>query len=116
MAEMPNRIRELRIARNWSQDHLADLCHCSKAQISDLERGNRGLDLHWMRRLAKAFAITPAELLSEADNPLLPVGDERDLIERYRDASPDMRENLLRVIQALTPAAGHDKKRKPKAA
>lgn len=104
MAELPNRIRELRIARDWSQDQLAAACGCSKAQISDLERGNRGLDIDWMRRIARALGITPGELLSLEDNPLLPVGAEREIVERYRHATAEQRSNLARVTEALVPA------------
>jgi transcriptional regulator with XRE-family HTH domain len=115
MAEMPNRIRELRISLNWSQDQLADAAHCSKAQISDLERGNRGLDVDWMRRIARALGVTPGELLSHSDNPLLPTGQERELVERYREGSPDQRENLARVAGALIPIR-EKKERKVRAA
>lgn len=114
MAELPNRIRELRIARNWSQDQLAAAANCSKAQISDLERGNRGLDIEWMRRLARALGVTAGELLSHDDNPLLPVGEERDIVERYRTGSAEQRGNLARVVEALIPA--DEKKRKSRVA
>lgn len=115
MAEMPNRIRELRIERDWSQDRLAAEARCSKAQISDLERGNRGLDIDWMRRIAAAFGVTPGELLSRADNPLLPEGDEREIIERYRLGSQEQRDNLARVADALIPVTAK-RERKAKAA
>lgn len=115
MAELPNRIRELRIARDWSQDQLADAAHCSKAQISDLERGNRGLDIEWMRRLAKALGVTPGELLAHDDNPLLPIGKEREIIELYRDGSPDQRDTVARVVGALIPVR-EKKERKVRAA
>lgn len=115
MAELPNRIRELRIARDWSQDQLADIAHCSKAQISDLERGNRGLDIDWMRRLAKALGVTPGELLSMEDNPLLPIGEEKVIVERFRQGSAEQRGNLARVVEALIPPET-EKRRKTKAA
>jgi transcriptional regulator with XRE-family HTH domain len=113
MAELPNRIRELRIARNWSQDQLAAAANCSKAQISDLERGNRGLDIDWMRRLARALGVTAGELLSHDDNPLLPVG-EGTSSSATATASAEQRGNLARVVDALIPA--DQKKRNSKAA
>jgi transcriptional regulator with XRE-family HTH domain len=115
MAEMPNKIREMRIARDWSQDQLAAAAHCSKAQISDLERGNRSLDIDWMRRIAAALGVTPGELLSRADNPLLPEGDERDIVERYRHGSAEQRGSLARVAEALIPVR-EKKERKVRAA
>jgi transcriptional regulator with XRE-family HTH domain len=104
----PNRIRVLRRARDWSQQTLADLVGVSKVTISDLELGKMQLTLEYMRRIGKALGVSPGELLTEEDNPLLPVGTERELIERYRDASPAERQNIDRVTEALTP-----KKRRP---
>lgn len=101
MADLPNRIRELRIARDWSQDRLGEAVGCSKMTISDLERGNVGLTVEWMRRIAAALGVTPGELLTQNDNPLLPEGGERDLVLRYRHASLEERQSIDRVTEAL---------------
>jgi transcriptional regulator with XRE-family HTH domain len=106
MEDDPNRIRELRVARDWSQQRLADLAGCSKIMISELERGKRTLTVDWMRRLARAFSmtgrpVTPGELLSLDDNPLIPQGEERALLDRYRHGSADERQSLARVADAL---------------
>lgn len=102
MFDDPNRIRELRLAKDWSQQALAELVGVSKVTISDLERGKMQLTLDYMKRIAKALGVTPGELLSQDDNPLLPTGNERELVERYRDATPEARENIDRVTEALT--------------
>jgi transcriptional regulator with XRE-family HTH domain len=101
MADLPNRIRELRMARDWSQDRLAEAVGCSKMTISDLERGNVGLTVEWMRRIALVLQITPGELLSRDDNPLLPEGAERELVDRYRHATQEERQSIERVTEAL---------------
>jgi transcriptional regulator with XRE-family HTH domain len=108
MADAPNRIRELRLARDWSQDKLANEVGCSKPQISDLERGNKPLTVEWMRRISRALTsseapISPADLLSQGDNPLLLSDAERELIERLRSATPEQRHNVERVTEALIP-------------
>lgn len=102
MTEMPNRIRELRMARGWSQDQLAARVGCSKPQISDLERGNRSLDLDWMRRISGALGILPAHLLSDHDNPERLSDQERALVWRYRDMPEGEREMLERVADVQT--------------
>jgi transcriptional regulator with XRE-family HTH domain len=103
MFDDPNRIRELRRDKDWSQQTLADMIGVSKVTISDLERGKMQLTLEYMRRIAAALGVTPGELLSADDNPLLPsAADERALIERFRDASPEERANISRVTEALT--------------
>jgi transcriptional regulator with XRE-family HTH domain len=60
MFDDPNRIRELRLARDWSQQKLADLVGVSKVTISDLERGKMQLTLDYMKRIAAALGVTPA--------------------------------------------------------
>lgn len=97
MSELPNRIRELRSDRQWSQSALAERVGCSKVQISDLERGNRGLDLDWMRRIANAFEVSPADLLTQKDNPDHLSPEEREFIQRFRAMGSAEREMLQRV-------------------
>ena len=112
MAQYPNRIRELRLARGWSQDVLADAVGCSKVQISGLERGKPRLDTEWMRRIGHALGVTPADLLSAEDNPLQLSHAERRLIANYRSASPEQQENVERVTEALTGFGHFDQTRR----
>lgn len=101
----PNRIRELRLARDWSQQTLADLVGVSKVTISDLERGKMALTVDYMRRVAAALTtsggrVTPAELLTIEDNPYLPRDDvEREVIEHFRQADTAQREMIRRVAE-----------------
>jgi len=111
MLDYPNRIRELRTARDWSLDTLAAKVGCSKVQVSELERGMIQLTVEWMRRIAPALDVTPAELLTPTDNPLLLSEAERVLIERYRAASADQKESLTRVTEALIPYRTEDAER-----
>jgi transcriptional regulator with XRE-family HTH domain len=103
MAEYPNRIRELRIAKGWSQETLAEHANCSKMQISGLERGRPKLDVDWMRRLAAVLDVTPAELLNASDNPFNLEEAERDLILRYRNADDGRKLEISRVAEVLIP-------------
>jgi transcriptional regulator with XRE-family HTH domain len=103
MMALPNRIRELRKARDWKLEDLADRLDCSIPQVSDLERGNRELTYHWMKRLAKALACEPADLLLPEDNSgSLTVG-ERELIDRYRAGSDDQRAQVDRMAEIIIP-------------
>lgn len=100
----PNRIKELRLAQDMSQEELAALVGCSKMQISGLERGKPRLDVVWMHRIAPWLQVTPGELLNPGDNPTAPQTEyERRLLDILRRASPDDQEKLLRVAEALTP-------------
>ncbi len=103
MAEFPNRIRELRSARGWSQDKLAAEVGCSKPQISDLERGNVHLTVEWMRKIAWALEAAPADMLNLEDNPMMLSPSEQDLIERLRAATPEQHDTFERVAAAVIP-------------
>jgi len=108
MDRNPNRIREWRLARGLSQDALADIVGCSKMQISGLERGKPKLDLEWMRRLADALAITPADLLPIDDNPRALTDEEWALIQQFRAGDDRGRDELQRVADVLLPFRGRD--------
>ena len=65
----PNKIRALRIARNWSQQQLADAARprTTQPQIDRLERGQRKLTQDWMQRLGTALDVEPAALLPDRE-------------------------------------------------
>ena len=58
-----NRLRALRLARGFTQQHLAKLTSTSPAQIQRLETGSRRLTLEWVDRLSEALRCDPSELL-----------------------------------------------------
>lgn len=63
-----NRIREIRETKfpKMNIAALASLAHTTQAQISRLETGERELTEDWMRRIAKALEVEPADLLETA--------------------------------------------------
>lgn len=106
VTEAPNRIRELRMQMKpkLSQEALGQRIGVSKVTISDLERGEMALTLDYMRRIAGALRVLPADLLTEQDNPHGLTAEEWQLIEQLRQANPDQREQFLRVAQVMVPA------------
>ena len=60
-----NRIKELREARGWTMQELADrvVPTTTAPTINKIEKEQRGLTEKWMRRLALALGCAPAELL-----------------------------------------------------
>lgn len=105
MMDDPNRIRELRLARDWSQQTLADLVGVSKVTISDLERGKMALTVDYMRRIADGLStsgddVMSADLLPIEDNPRAAHTErERALLEHYRGADDVQRELIERVAE-----------------
>jgi transcriptional regulator with XRE-family HTH domain len=103
MTEYPNRINELRRAKGWSQQELADMVGCSKMHISGMERGKRELSLDWMQRLGKVFSVAAVDILSDEDYPDRLSDEEAQLLATFRAADPETRESIQRVTEALIP-------------
>lgn len=59
-----HRVRELREARDWSQEELADRADLHRTYISAVERAVRNPTLTVIARLAKALKVSMSELFS----------------------------------------------------
>ena len=97
-----NRLRELRKAAGLNQSELAQRTGVSQPYISQVEnQAAVTLDIARMRVLAREFGCSPADLLSDEDNPDRLSAEERDLIASYRAASEGQREMIRRVAAPL---------------
>lgn len=103
--EAPNRIRELRMQATpkLSQEALGGMIGVSKVTISDLERGAMALTVDYMRRIANALGVRPADILRLEDNPDALSSEEREFLAQLRAASPEQREQLRRVADVIAP-------------
>lgn len=64
MSPLGFRIREFRLARQWSQAQLAEKVGIRQATISGLESGRtRRVDLDTLERIGAALGVDPAALL-----------------------------------------------------
>lgn len=59
------RVRELRHAKGWTQERLAEEAGLNSVQISHIERGANEPKLTTILRLARAFGMTASELLRQ---------------------------------------------------
>lgn len=60
------RVRELRGARGWSQERLAEEANLHRTYIGGIERGLRNISLHNIAKLADAFGVPITELFQRA--------------------------------------------------
>jgi transcriptional regulator with XRE-family HTH domain len=67
MAELPNRIRELREDRGWSLRDLEQRCKINFNTLSRLETGASPLDYDKMKRISAAFQLPASALLNDED-------------------------------------------------
>jgi transcriptional regulator with XRE-family HTH domain len=63
-------LRELREAKNISQEKLAEYCELDRTYISLLERGLRQPTITTLFKVAKALDIAPSELIEEVKKRL----------------------------------------------
>jgi transcriptional regulator with XRE-family HTH domain len=56
------RVRELRVARQLSQEKLAELADLHRTYIGDIERGERNVSLENIGKIAKALKINLDDL------------------------------------------------------
>jgi len=60
------RVRELRLAKEWSQDELAKRAGIRRATLSAIENDQTtGIDFETLERLAKALEVDPGYLIQK---------------------------------------------------
>lgn len=60
-----DRLRELRKARGWSQEHFADVCHVHRSHMGQIERGEVDIALSTIRKVTRGLGMTPGAVLDE---------------------------------------------------
>lgn len=116
-----NRLRELRLERNLTQNELAKLLGITQDSISLWENNRRTPDTAYIVKLCKIFNVTTDYLLgleddfgaktynvSCVDSPQL-TPEERKLIEDYRKLNFYKQQLIKSNIQAMLPADGAEK-------
>lgn len=62
-----NRIRELRKAKGWTQEQLAEAASLHYSYIGGVERGDRNISLETLEKIIAAFDVPAAELFRFED-------------------------------------------------
>lgn len=73
--KLSHRIRQLRYAKGWGPDDLANRANISRTALYQIESGKTGLPrAATLRRIARALGVAPENLLSdpEAEAPATP--------------------------------------------
>lgn len=102
----PNRIRELRKQHGFSQKELGTKIGVSAVQIGHLELGRRDLSLSMMQKIAAAFDVSTADILSHEDNPIGATPRSRRLITHWQDAEEAGKQAIERVAESMVEFRG----------
>ena len=81
------RIRELRKARGWSQEELAERAYLHRVYVAGIEAGRRNVGLVNIVYLAKALDVSPGELFASFTPKVLKglPGNERNKTRARRE-------------------------------
>ena len=66
------RMKVLRVTRGWSQEQLGDEAGMHRTFIGQVERGQRGMNIVGLWRLAKAFDVPIADLFVDDKGKQIP--------------------------------------------
>lgn len=92
------RVREARIAKNWSQEQLANACGLvSRASISKIEHGERGTTLEGIKKIANALNVDADYLIFGNDTQSV-----KDEISRLFDMlPPEKQDAVLQFLRSM---------------
>jgi transcriptional regulator with XRE-family HTH domain len=101
------RIRQLRRAKDLSQEELAHLAGTSQRQISKYETGENEPTVHVLIALADALDTTTDYLVGLNENPLRIIQDdlsavEKEAIKMIRRVHPNEQAKVMRVLNEMT--------------
>lgn len=95
-------LREWRKHLHLTQGQVAERIGTAVAVVSQLETGHRQMNDKWVAAFAGTFDIEHSDLLRPPDAlPNLRIVEEQRLASMWEEASPEDRERIYRVIEAL---------------
>jgi transcriptional regulator with XRE-family HTH domain len=68
LSQLGNRLKKLRIAKEYSQEKLAELTCLYRTYISGLERGKRNPSFLILQKLMEVLDVSPNQLFSEGNS------------------------------------------------
>lgn len=65
------KVKKLRELHHFSQEEMAEKLHLSTSGYAKIEKGERGLDLNKLEKIATVFGIELTDLLEISDNSMI---------------------------------------------
>ncbi|AIQ72416.1 MULTISPECIES: helix-turn-helix domain-containing protein [Paenibacillus] len=106
-----NRIRELRKAKGWTQEQLAEAASLHYSYIGGVERGDRNISLETLEKIIAAFDVPAIEFFRFEDET-----QRRKALDEHMallsSKSAEEIAALTRVTREVIAATGLDKREK----
>ena len=98
--DFATRLKEARIRKRYTQEHLASIIGVAKSTITSYEKGNREPDVNKIKLLSKALDVSGSHLLGlDADSDNYASYTEQNLIKKYRALDEHGKEMVDIVIE-----------------
>ena len=105
-----DKLKQLRLAANMTQEQLAEKCGMKKQNISRYENSDREPNIRTAKKMADALGVSLEELIVEPNPSVQPDGlssDEINLIDDYRQLSSQGKEYIRQtMVMAVQTYAG----------
>ena len=107
--EIGERVRALRLAHDLTQTDLAKLLGTSQTALSETERGNRGLTVQQVVKLARALKASPNDILGEGKRQRANGSGPRDMriarrLHRIESLPEGQRQAVLKLLDGIIEA------------
>ena len=105
MTQLVENIKQLRKARNLTQQHIADVLQMHRSNYSKVEKGDRELSISSVVTLADFFGMSLDELVKGSNlKSLKPPVERKSMLhqlERIQELEEEDRRAISRVIEAM---------------
>jgi transcriptional regulator with XRE-family HTH domain len=95
-----NNIKALRKKFNLSQEEFGASLGLSKQAISAYEKEERRPNLEVLNLIYKRYRVSPNEIIGATRDDDVLNGDEKAVLELFRQATPYQQEMILRMLDA----------------
>lgn len=98
--QIGDRVREIRLKKNMSQQELSAKSNISLPHISDIELGKKGMHLATFIRLTEALEVS-ADVLLRSNIPQVTEIYKGEFAEILDGCTPSEMETILRIVKEL---------------
>lgn len=96
------RVRELRVAKNWSQEEFAHVSGLHRTYIGQIERGEKNISFENLVRVSAVLGVTVSELLSVLDGDVAKTAESKRPPESGRQKTTTSDHRAYEIQKLLT--------------